>query len=52
MWQADVAPLSDVPSAGVWSLMLEGDGRARTITSHGVCFRDRGYVARLDERSG
>jgi len=44
-WQADPTPLSDIPPADVWSFTLEDDGRTRTITSHGVRFRNRDYIA-------
>jgi putative transposase len=44
-WQADPTPLNDVPSTDVWSFTLESDGRPRTITSHGVRFCNRDYVA-------
>ncbi|WP_438296354.1 transposase [Streptomyces sp. HUAS TT7] len=44
-WQADPTPLNDVPAADVWSFTLEDDGRTRTITSHGVRFRNRDYIA-------
>ncbi|MFJ8746174.1 Mu transposase C-terminal domain-containing protein [Embleya sp. NPDC127516] len=44
-WQADPTPLNDIPAADVWSFTLEDDGRTRTITSHGVCFRNRDYIA-------
>ncbi|WP_394438700.1 Mu transposase C-terminal domain-containing protein [Streptomyces sp. SGAir0957] len=44
-WQADPTPLHDVPATDVWSLTLEDDGRTRTITSHGVRFRSRDYIA-------
>ncbi|WP_353947331.1 transposase family protein (plasmid) [Streptomyces sp. HUAS MG91] len=44
-WQADPTPLHDVPPADIWSFTLEDDGRTRTITSHGVRFRSRDYIA-------
>ncbi|MGW6412963.1 transposase [Streptomyces vinaceus] len=44
-WQADPTPLNDVPPADVWTFTLEDDGRTRTITSHGVRFRNRDYIA-------
>jgi putative transposase len=44
-WQADPTPLRDIPPADVWSFTLEDDGRTRTITSHGVRFRNRDYIA-------
>ncbi|MFF4534495.1 Mu transposase C-terminal domain-containing protein [Streptomyces sp. NPDC001407] len=44
-WQADPTPLNDVPATEVWTFTLEDDGRTRTITSHGVRFRNRDYIA-------
>lgn len=44
-WQADPTPLNDVPARDVWSFTLEDDGRTRTITSHGIRFRNRDYIA-------
>ncbi|WP_331768959.1 Mu transposase C-terminal domain-containing protein (plasmid) [Embleya sp. NBC_00888] len=44
-WQADPTPLNDIPAADVWSFTLEDDGRTRVITSHGVGFRNRDYIA-------
>ncbi|MEV7522584.1 transposase [Streptomyces sp. NPDC091371] len=43
-WQADPTPLSDVPEAALWGLMLEDDGRVRKLSSHGVRWRGRDYV--------
>lgn len=43
-WQADPTPLSDIPEAALWGLMLEDDGRVRKLTSHGVRWRGRDYV--------
>jgi putative transposase len=44
-WNADPTPLNDIPAADMWSFTLEDDSRTRTITSHGVCFRNRDYIA-------
>ncbi|MFI6582913.1 Mu transposase C-terminal domain-containing protein [Embleya sp. NPDC050493] len=44
-WQADPTPLNDIPAADVWSFTLEDDARTRVITSHGVAFRNRDYIA-------
>ncbi|MFJ8747466.1 Mu transposase C-terminal domain-containing protein [Embleya sp. NPDC127516] len=44
-WQADPTPLNDIPAADVWSFTLEDDSRPRVITSHGVGFRNRDYIA-------
>ncbi|MFC7310808.1 Mu transposase C-terminal domain-containing protein [Streptomyces monticola] len=44
-WQTDPTPLNDIPATDVWSFTLEDDGRPRTITSHGVRFKNRDYVA-------
>lgn len=43
-WQADPTPLSDVPEAALWGLMLEDDGRVRKLSSHGVRWRGRDYL--------
>ncbi|MQY40311.1 hypothetical protein SRB17_83440 [Streptomyces sp. RB17] len=43
-WQRDLTPLSDIPEAAAWALMLEGEGRAWKLTSHGVRWRGRDYV--------
>lgn len=43
-WSADPTPLSDIPEAALWGLMLEDDGRVRKLTSHGVRWRGRDYV--------
>lgn len=44
-WQADPTPLHDIPANDVWSFTLEDDGRTRTITSHGIRFKNRDYIA-------
>ncbi|MEW2173261.1 Mu transposase C-terminal domain-containing protein [Streptomyces sp. NPDC007027] len=44
-WQADPTPLNDIPAQDVWSFTLEDDGRLRAITSHGVRFQGRDYIA-------
>ncbi|MEU6768123.1 transposase family protein [Streptomyces sp. NPDC046853] len=44
-WQSDPTPLNDISATDVWSFTLEDDGRTRTITSHGVRFRNRDYIA-------
>ncbi|MBC9715721.1 transposase [Streptomyces sp. TRM66268-LWL] len=44
-WQSDATPLNDIPAQDVWSFTLEDDGRTRTITSHGVRFKNRHYLA-------
>ncbi|MEV6027783.1 Mu transposase C-terminal domain-containing protein [Streptomyces sp. NPDC052036] len=44
-WQADPTPLNDIPPTDVWSFTLEDDGRLRAITSHGVRFQGRDYIA-------
>ncbi|MBW5484424.1 Mu transposase C-terminal domain-containing protein [Streptomyces bambusae] len=43
-WQADPTPLTDVPEAALWGLMLEDDGRVRKLSSHGVRWRGRDYL--------
>lgn len=44
-WQADPTPLNDVPRGDVWTFTLEDDVRPRTVTSHGVRFRNRDSIA-------
>ncbi|MFJ3791450.1 Mu transposase C-terminal domain-containing protein [Kitasatospora sp. NPDC090091] len=44
-WQQDPTPLTDIPPTDLWSFTLEDDGRTRVITSHGVRFRNRDYLA-------
>ncbi|MEU9446781.1 Mu transposase C-terminal domain-containing protein [Streptomyces sp. NPDC048304] len=43
-WSADPTPLSDIPEAALWGLMVEDDGRVRKVTSHGVRWQGRDYV--------
>ncbi|WTJ48531.1 Mu transposase C-terminal domain-containing protein [Streptomyces sp. NBC_01544] len=43
-WLADPTPLSDIPDAALWGLMLEDDGRVRQLSSHGVRWRGRDYL--------
>ena len=44
-WLADPTPLATVPAADLRLLMLEDDGRTRKITTKGVGWRARQYVA-------
>jgi putative transposase len=44
-WQADPTPLREVPAEDLWSFTLEDDHRTRTITSHGIRFKNRHYLA-------
>ena len=44
-WLEDPTPLTTVPAADLRLLMLEDDGRARKITTKGVAWRARQYVA-------
>ncbi|PWK61822.1 putative transposase [Streptomyces sp. CG 926] len=44
-WNADPTPLSEVAESALWGLMLEDDGRVRKLTSHGVRWRGRNYIA-------
>ncbi|WP_437026070.1 Mu transposase C-terminal domain-containing protein [Streptomyces bungoensis] len=44
-WQADPTPVTDVPAADLWTFTLEDDGRTRKLTSHGVRWRGRTYIA-------
>lgn len=44
-WVDDPTPLTTVPAADLRLLTLEDDGRIRTITTKGVAWRTRHYVA-------
>ncbi|MET9793513.1 Mu transposase C-terminal domain-containing protein [Streptomyces canus] len=44
-WQADPTPVTDVPAADLWTFTLEEDGRTRKLSSHGVRWRGRTYIA-------
>ncbi|MFI2790877.1 Mu transposase C-terminal domain-containing protein [Kitasatospora sp. NPDC018614] len=44
-WQADPTPVTDISAADLWAFTLEDDGRPRKLTSHGVSWRGRTYVA-------
>ncbi|MDI5907002.1 Mu transposase C-terminal domain-containing protein, partial [Streptomyces sp. 12257] len=44
-WQADPTPITDVPAADLWTFTLEDDGRTRKLSSHGVRWRGRTYIA-------
>jgi putative transposase len=44
-WQADPTPVTDVPAADLWTFTLEDDGRPRKLSSHGVRWRGRTYIA-------
>ncbi|MEU1258781.1 Mu transposase C-terminal domain-containing protein [Streptomyces chartreusis] len=44
-WQDDPTPLTDIPAADLWTFTLEDDGRPRKLTSHGVQWRGRHYIA-------
>lgn len=44
-WRSDPTPLHDVPTERLASFGLEDDGRARTITTQGVRWRNRHYIA-------
>lgn len=44
-WQGDPTPVADIPADLLWALTLEDTNRSRTITSHGVRFRNRDYLA-------
>lgn len=44
-WQTDPTPLRGIPAADLWSFTLEDDARTRTLTSHGLRFRNRSYLA-------
>jgi putative transposase len=44
-WLEDPTPLTTAPGADLRLLMLEDDGRTRKITTKGVAWRARQYVA-------
>ncbi|MFJ6776823.1 Mu transposase C-terminal domain-containing protein [Kitasatospora sp. NPDC091257] len=45
-WPHDPTPIiTDIPPTDLWSFTLEDDGRTRVITSHGVRFTNRDYLA-------
>lgn len=44
-WQADPTPITDVPREALIGFGLEGDGRIRMISTSGVRFRRRDYIA-------
>ncbi|WP_078993155.1 Mu transposase C-terminal domain-containing protein [Streptomyces sp. MMG1121] len=44
-WEADPTPLEDVPEEQLAFFALEDDGRIRKITTNGVTWRRRAYIA-------
>lgn len=44
-WAADPTPVADVPAEQLAGFALEDDGRERTITTHGVRWHRRDYIA-------
>jgi putative transposase len=44
-WNADPTPLRDVPPEYLAFFALEDDGRTRTITTNGISWRSRPYIA-------
>ncbi|WP_405724193.1 DDE-type integrase/transposase/recombinase (plasmid) [Streptomyces sp. NBC_00028] len=44
-WMADATPLAEAPSERLAHFSLESDGRERTITSHGIRWHRRDYIA-------
>ncbi|MER6302342.1 transposase family protein [Kitasatospora sp. NPDC001539] len=44
-WNADPTPLRDVPPEHLAFFALEDDGRTRTITTNGISWRGRPYIA-------
>ncbi|MFJ2191699.1 Mu transposase C-terminal domain-containing protein [Kitasatospora sp. NPDC087861] len=44
-WNADPTPLHDVPAEHLAFFALEDDGRIRTITTNGISWRSRPYIA-------
>lgn len=53
VWQADATPLTDVPARQLATFALEDDGRTYTISTSGVRWRRRDYLApRMNGRTG
>ncbi|MFF8271829.1 Mu transposase C-terminal domain-containing protein [Streptomyces sp. NPDC016562] len=44
-WEADPTPLREIGADELWTFTLEDDGRVRVLSSKGVRFRNRDYVA-------
>jgi putative transposase len=44
-WEADPTPVDEVPAGDLAWFALEDDGRTRTITTSGVTWRCRAYIA-------
>lgn len=44
-WEADPTPVEDVPEEQLGFFALEDDGRIRKITTNGVAWRRRAYIA-------
>jgi putative transposase len=44
-WEADPTPLEDVPEEQLAFFAMEDDGRIRKITTNGVAWRRRAYIA-------
>jgi putative transposase len=44
-WMADAIPLAEAPPEQLAHFSLESDGRERTITSHGIRWHRRDYIA-------
>ncbi|MFP8963229.1 Mu transposase C-terminal domain-containing protein [Streptomyces nanhaiensis] len=44
-WQADPTPITDVPDQALATFALEDDGRTYTITTSGIRWRRRDYLA-------
>ncbi|MEV8479393.1 Mu transposase C-terminal domain-containing protein [Streptomyces sp. NPDC051173] len=44
-WRADPTPVYDVPAEQLAFFGLQDDGRTRTISTHGVQWRNRHYIA-------
>ncbi|WAP53503.1 hypothetical protein N6H00_00195 [Streptomyces sp. S465] len=51
-WQADPTPVTDISAADLWTFTLEDDGRPRKLTSHGVRWCGRTYIAPVDDGPG
>ncbi|MFD8887321.1 Mu transposase C-terminal domain-containing protein [Streptomyces erythrochromogenes] len=45
VWEADPTPLREIGADELWTFTLEDDGRVRVLSTKGVRFRNRDYVA-------
>ncbi|MFJ9432077.1 Mu transposase C-terminal domain-containing protein [Streptomyces sp. NPDC101490] len=45
VWEADPTPLREIGADELWTFTLEDDGRVRVLSTKGIRFRNRDYVA-------